>query len=213
MRRTASLFALALLLTAAAGCSGSRTSVPEAKENPEAAAGEQRTVMRGTAMREQSSMGADILEMLRSANQNPRAATSEPQQGFSPPHRFNTLLTALDEAGLLETLEGEGPYTLFAPTDDAFRTFSTARLEALLKPENRDQLRRLLRHHLVEGNFVADELAQRSPVTTLAGSRLTVRGEDAGITVEGTAVRQADVGAANGTIHVVGEVLVPPSLR
>lgn len=216
MRLSAPLLAAAALLLAAvaAGCFGSRTSLDEARENPDAAAGEQRTVLRGTALRERSDMGTDLIAALRAANQNPTTATYEPPKGAStPPHRFNTLLTALEETGLAEVLQGEGPFTLFAPTDDAFRKFSTARLEALFKAENRSQLRRLLRYHLAEGNLVADELAQRSPVTTLQGAKLTVQGEDAEVTVEGARVIQADVGLANGTIHVIDTVLRPPAMR
>lgn len=207
MARFSSFFAVLLLFTAAAGCSGSE-STAEAREDPDDVAGEQRTVLRGTAMREQSAMGSDLLETLRAANQNARAATSQPA-----PHRFNTLVTALEEAGLAEMLTSEDPYTIFAPTDDAFRKLSTARLEALLKPENSGKLRRLLRYHLVDANLVADELAQRSPVGTLAERPLRVEGEDEGITVNGAQVLQADAGASNGTIHVIDTVLLPPSLR
>ena len=207
MRSVTSFLAALLVLTTAVGCSGSQ-GITEAREDPASVVGDQRTVLRGTAMRERSAMGSDLLETLRAANRNPRAATSEPA-----PHRFNTLLTALEEAGLTDILQREGPYTLFAPTDDAFRELPTPRLEALLRPENREQLRQLLRFHLVKGSLVADELTQHSPVTTLQGASLRVEGEDEEITVEGAQVLQADAGTSNGTIHVVDTVLLPPSLR
>lgn len=201
-----SFLAALFVLTVAAGCAGSQ-STTEARNDPSAVTGDQQAVLRSTAMREASAMGGDLLETLRIANERTRADASEP-----PPARFNTLLAALEKAGLADTLQSSGPFTLLAPTDDAFRRLPTARLEAILQDPK--QVRRLLRAHLLEGNYVADELAQRSPVATmLEGRRLAVEGEDQNITIEDARVLQADAGVSNGTIHVIDTVLLPSSLR
>jgi uncharacterized surface protein with fasciclin (FAS1) repeats len=119
--------------------------------------------------------------------------------------RFTTLATAVTEAGLMETLKGEGPLTVFAPTDDAFARLPDGTVEELLKPENRDRLRGILLYHVVPGRVM---LGRRS-LDTAQGQAVVVGAEGA-IRVNEARVVQADVVASNGVIHAIDSVLLPP---
>jgi uncharacterized surface protein with fasciclin (FAS1) repeats len=127
--------------------------------------------------------------------------------------QFNTLVGALRETGLADTLSGGGPYTVFAPTDAAFAELSDAEQRALLNPENRGQLENLLLFHVVEGEVpreAFDGLAVLVP--TLYGDNLAIDGTVTPINVGGAPLADAGIEADNGLIHVVGEVIVPPEL-
>lgn len=120
--------------------------------------------------------------------------------------RFSTLLKALDAAGLAERLQGEGPFTLLAPTDEAFEALPDARLEALL--DDPEQLRTVLLRHVVEGELLSARIAGLDRLETLSGAALpvsTVRG----VTLGDARVLQADVLASNGVLHVLDAVLMP----
>lgn len=119
---------------------------------------------------------------------------------------FATLLTALDAAGLTETLNGAGPYTVFAPTDAAFAALPAGALEGLLADP--DALRNVLLHHVVTGRAAAADVAGLSSVTTLQGGTLAISTVD-GVQVGNAQVVAADVDAANGVIHVIDTVLLP----
>jgi uncharacterized surface protein with fasciclin (FAS1) repeats len=119
---------------------------------------------------------------------------------------FSTLLTAVEAAGLTETLKGEGPFTVFAPTDAAFAALPEGTLESLLA--DRDALTSVLTYHVVAGKVTASEVAAMSPLESLQGSTLTVS-TDGGVSIEEAGVVQADVMADNGVIHVIDTVLVP----
>lgn len=120
---------------------------------------------------------------------------------------FRTLVAAVRAAGLEDALAGAGPFTVFAPSDEAFAVLPPGALEALLK--DRDRLARLLRHHVVSGELTAAAAAGRAAVTTLAGTTLRLDARD-GLAVAGAVVVRADVLASNGVIHVVDRLLVPP---
>ncbi len=125
---------------------------------------------------------------------------------------FSTLLAAAQAAGLAETLANDGPFTVFAPTDEAFAALPDGTVETLLKAENKDQLRAILLYHVVPGATYAGDLQGKSlSVETAGGQNLTIDATD-GVKVGGDAsVVSADVAASNGVIHVIDKVLLPQS--
>lgn len=131
---------------------------------------------------------------------------------FTANDAFSTLTTALREAGLTEALAGRGPFTIFAPTDEAFNALPQGTVPTLLRPENRSQLTRILTYHVVPGNITTFDLApgRTLRLRTLAGQPLTVRVSAAReVFVNGVKVIMADIPARNGTIHGIGAVLMP----
>mgnify|MGYP001041148580 CR=1 FL=1 len=122
---------------------------------------------------------------------------------------FSTLVAAVSAAGLVDTLKGDGPFTVFAPTNDAFAVLPAGTVENLLKPENKDQLVDILTYHVVAGNYPASSLVgARGTVTTVQGGTLHVNGTD-GVKVDKANVVMPDVMASNGVIHVIDRVLLP----
>lgn len=127
--------------------------------------------------------------------------------------QFNTLVAALQAAGLTETLKGSGPFTVFAPTDEAFAKLAPGTLDALLKPENKQQLIQVLTYHVVSGKVMAKDLKGKSATpTSVEGGTLAVDGTSKNVMVDNAAVTKADVSATNGVIHVIDTVLLPKSL-
>ena len=123
--------------------------------------------------------------------------------------QFQTLVKAIEAAGLTETLAGEGPYTVFAPTNDAFAALPANTLDSLLLPENKEVLVKLLKYHVVSGAVPSSEI-QSGEITTMAGKSVTVQvGEDGNVSVNNAQVTQADIKANNGIIHVVDHVILP----
>jgi uncharacterized surface protein with fasciclin (FAS1) repeats len=123
---------------------------------------------------------------------------------------FSTLAAAVTAAGLVDTLKGEGPFTVFAPTDDAFAALPAGVLDALLLPENKDALTKILTYHAVAGEVMAADVTD-GDVPTVEGQSITLSTEN-GVTVNGANVIQADVVASNGVIHVIDAVLLPPDV-
>ena len=122
---------------------------------------------------------------------------------------FNTLVAAVQAAGLVDVLRGEGPFTVFAPTDDAFAALPEGTVENLLLPENRDQLVAVLTYHVIPGKVMSgDVVGQELMVATVQGSELSVNATD-GVMVDGATVVQADIEASNGVIHVIDSVVLP----
>lgn len=122
---------------------------------------------------------------------------------------FNTLVAAVTAAGLVDTLKGDGPFTVFAPTDEAFAALPAGTVDNLLLPENKDQLTAILTYHVVPGAVTSDQLAgQRLSVATVNGAEVHIDGTD-GVTVEDATVTTADIIASNGVIHVIDSVLLP----
>ncbi|MCS7056754.1 MAG: fasciclin domain-containing protein [Thermoflexales bacterium] len=127
---------------------------------------------------------------------------------------FNTLATALKAAGLVETLKGEGPFTVFAPTDEAFGKLDKKLLEDLLKPENKDQLVAILTYHVVPGKVTAADVAKLTSAKTVQGEEISIKSDGyGGVTVNNAKVVTADVMASNGVIHVIDTVILPPSMK
>jgi transforming growth factor-beta-induced protein len=120
---------------------------------------------------------------------------------------FKTLAAALGAAGLVDTLKGDGPFTVFAPTDDAFAALPAGLVDALLKPENKATLVQILTYHVVAGKVLAADVTA-GPVETVEGSEATIS-TDGGVKIDGANVVATDIMASNGVIHVIDAVLVP----
>ena len=123
---------------------------------------------------------------------------------------FKTLAAALQAAGLVETLKGAGPFTVFAPTDAAFAKLPAGTVETLLKPENKDQLRRVLTYHVVPGKVTTADVSKMSSAKAVSGDTLKIAAKNGKVMVNNANVVTADVGASNGVIHVVDTVILPP---
>jgi uncharacterized surface protein with fasciclin (FAS1) repeats len=124
---------------------------------------------------------------------------------------FSTLVAAVKAAGLVETLQGEGPFTVFAPTNDAFAKLPEGTVESLLKPENRDQLVSILTYHVVPGKVMAADVVKLDSATTVQGGDIAIAASDSGVTVDNAKVVMTDVAASNGVIHVIDTVILPQS--
>ena len=125
--------------------------------------------------------------------------------------QFKTLAAALDAAGLIDTLKGDGPFTVFAPTDEAFAKLPDGTVESLLMPENRDQLIAVLTYHVVAGKVKAADVVNLDQATTVNGADVTITVADNGVQVDNANVIATDIGASNGIIHVIDAVILPQS--
>lgn len=123
---------------------------------------------------------------------------------------FQTLAAALEAAGLVETLKGDGPFTVFAPTDDAFSKLPAGTVESLLEPANKDQLVAILTYHVVPGNLPAAEVVKYDQAETVNGARLDIDAGSGGVKVNDANVTATDIMADNGVIHVLDAVVLPP---
>jgi uncharacterized surface protein with fasciclin (FAS1) repeats len=124
---------------------------------------------------------------------------------------FNTLVAALRAADLTEARRGSGPFTVFAPTDDAFKKLPAGTLESLLKPENKEQLRAILTYHVVSGKVTAAQVMKVSSAKTLNGQNVRISTHGGTVMVDDANVVKADVSASNGVIHVIDAVILPHS--
>jgi uncharacterized surface protein with fasciclin (FAS1) repeats len=124
---------------------------------------------------------------------------------------FNTLVAAVQAAELVEALKGTGPFTVFAPTDEAFAALPEGTVESLLKPENQEQLQAVLLYHVVSGKIMAADIGSGAQPATLQGATIDVVGSASGVTVNGANVVSADVVTSNGVIHVIDAVILPPA--
>ena len=123
--------------------------------------------------------------------------------------QFNTLVAAVEAADLVTTLKGDGPFTVFAPTDEAFAALPEGTVENLLKPENKEQLISVLTYHVVAGKIMSSDIAGTTAmVESVQGSELDVNATD-GVTVDGATVVTADIETDNGVIHVIDRVVLP----
>jgi uncharacterized surface protein with fasciclin (FAS1) repeats len=182
---TIAAVAVAAALTLAACSSSSDETVASPAASESAAAAE-------SSMASEAPMAGDIIEV---------ASTTD---GFA------TLTAAVTAAGLVETLQGEGPFTVFAPTDDAFAALPAGVLDALLLPENKDALTKILTYHVVSGKVMAADVTD-GDVPTVEGQTVALSTAD-GVTVNGAKVIQADVETSNGVIHAIDAVILPPDV-
>ena len=126
---------------------------------------------------------------------------------------FTTLLAAAEAAGLVETLQGEGPFTVFAPTDDAFADLPEGTVDTLLMEENRDQLVQILTMHVVPGMVMSSDLSDGMMAETVEGTELTITAlDEGGFAVNGATISTADVEASNGVIHIIDSVILPDAM-
>ena len=123
--------------------------------------------------------------------------------------QFNTLAAALEAAGLVDTLKGDGPFTVFAPTDAAFAKLPEGTVESLLKPENRDQLVAILTYHVVAGKVKAADVVKLKEAKTVNGQDVAITVADNGVQINNANVIKTDIGASNGVIHVIDTVILP----
>ncbi len=123
--------------------------------------------------------------------------------------KFNTLVAAVKAAGLVDALSGDGPLTVFAPTDEAFAKLPAGTVESLLKPENKDQLVAVLTYHVVKGNMTAGKVLKKSSLSTLQGGTVKVSTDDKGAMINKSRILKTDISCSNGVIHVIDTVLLP----
>jgi uncharacterized surface protein with fasciclin (FAS1) repeats len=123
--------------------------------------------------------------------------------------QFTTLATALEAANLVETLKGEGPFTVFAPTDAAFENLPAGTVESLLKPENKDRLVAILTYHVVPGKVMAADVVKLDEATTVNGANVTIAVVDGDVNIDNATVVKTDIAASNGVIHVIDSVILP----
>ena len=122
---------------------------------------------------------------------------------------FSTLAAALKAGGLVETLKGEGPFTVFAPTDEAFKKLPAGTLESLLKPENKEKLVSILTYHVVPGKVMAKDVVKLDKAKTVNGKEVDVKVDGGTVKVTDATVVKTDIEASNGVIHVIDSVLLP----
>lgn len=123
---------------------------------------------------------------------------------------FSTLVAALKAADLVETLKGDGPFTVFAPTNAAFEALPEGMVADLLKPENKEKLTAILTYHVIPGNVMAKDVKPMS-VATVQGSKATITVEDGTVMIDGAKVIKTDLIGSNGVIHVIDKVITPPA--
>jgi uncharacterized surface protein with fasciclin (FAS1) repeats len=123
--------------------------------------------------------------------------------------KFNTLVAAVKAAGLVDTLKGAGPFTVFAPTDEAFAKLPQGTVDDLLKPENKDKLAAILTYHVVPGKVTASQVVKLNSAKTVQGNTIEIKKENGGVMVNNARVVKADVMADNGVVHVIDSVLLP----
>lgn len=123
--------------------------------------------------------------------------------------QFKTLVQAVKAAGLVDALQGEGPFTIFAPTDAAFANLPKGTLTSLLEPAQKGTLANILTYHVIPGNLDAKHVASRGFLTSLNGQRVDIKVDDSGVRVDGATVVQTDIHCSNGVIHVIDAVILP----
>ncbi|MEM6755743.1 MAG: fasciclin domain-containing protein [Planctomycetota bacterium] len=125
--------------------------------------------------------------------------------------KFNTLLAAAEAAGLAETLDQGGPFTVLAPTDEAFAALPDGTVESLLKPENKETLKSILLYHMLEGEVPSGTVVTLDEAATLQGGMIDIKTTDDGVMINNANVIMTDIAAGNGVIHVIDAVLLPPT--
>ncbi|MFP4092207.1 MAG: fasciclin domain-containing protein [Cyclobacteriaceae bacterium] len=125
---------------------------------------------------------------------------------------LSTLVQAVQAADLVSTLQGEGPFTVFAPTNEAFEALPEGTLENLLKPENKDQLAAILKYHVVSGEVMSTDLSDGMTPETVEGSQLDVSIDGNSVKINDASVVNPNVEASNGVVHVVDKVMLPPNM-
>jgi uncharacterized surface protein with fasciclin (FAS1) repeats len=148
--------------------------------------------------------GVSAAQYMNNSNEDPDIVETAIAAGS-----FETLVAAVQAAGLVETLQGEGPFTVFAPTDDAFAKLPAGTVEELLLPENKDKLTAILTYHVVAGELMAKDVVGMKTLKTVEGSKIKVSMKDGKAYVDGAQILKTDITTSNGVIHVIDAVIVP----
>ena len=149
---------------------------------------------------------------LAAGSANAHAAAKDVVDTAVAAGQFKTLAAALNAAGLVETLKGDGPFTVFAPTDDAFAKLPAGTVENLLKPENKHELVAILTYHVVPGKVMAADVVKLDEAKTVNGKMVDIEVESETVMVNNAKVTKADIIASNGVIHVIDTVVLPPKM-
>ncbi len=124
---------------------------------------------------------------------------------------FKTLVAAVQAADLVDVLKGEGPFTVLAPTDEAFAALPEGTVETLLKPENKEKLQAILTYHVIPGKVMSSQVVELESAKTVQGQNVTIEVKDGAVMIDGAKVVTADIEASNGVIHVLDKVILPSS--
>jgi len=189
MRKTYYLLSLLLMFTLSCGSPSSNN--------------EEETTSEETASEEMTEETVEETEMTEEDAKDIVALAMETES-------LSTLVSAVKAAGLVETLQGDGPFTVFAPTNAAFEALPEGQLESLLKPENKEQLTAILTYHVVPGKVMSTDLSDGMTAATVNGAEVTITTTD-GAQVNGANVASADIEASNGVVHVIDAVILPPA--
>jgi len=122
---------------------------------------------------------------------------------------FNTLAAALKAADLVDVLKGQGPFTVFAPTDEAFAKLPEGTVANLLKPENKEKLQSILTYHVISGKYMAKDVTKMNSAKTVNGQSFSISIRDGNAMVDNATITQVDIPASNGVIHVIDSVILP----
>jgi len=150
-----------------------------------------------------------VLSLAIGAYAGPKAASQDIVDTAVAAGSFKTLAAALQAAGLVDTLKGKGPFTVFAPTDEAFAKLPPGTVEDLLKPENKEKLVAILTYHVVPGKVLAPQVTKMNSVKTLNGQSLAIKVNDGTVMVDNAKVIKTDILCSNGVIHVIDSVILP----
>ena len=203
MRTLIGVFAVLALVFATVGCERQQEA-EETKETEQAAAEEAEEEMAEEEMAEE--------EMAKEEMAEEEAVDQTIVEVAQEAGSFETLVSAIEKAELVEALSAEGPYTVFAPNDEAFDKLPEQTLTNLLKPENKEKLQSILKYHVIEGKVMAEDV-ESGEVETLQGEEAKIEVGDDGVTYVGAKVTKTDIMASNGVIHVIDEVVMPPEKK
>ena len=153
--------------------------------------------------------GAAVAALALAAGSNPQAQGKDIVDTAVAAGSFKTLAAALQAAGLIETLKGKGPFTVFAPTDEAFAKLPAGTVESLLKPENKARLTAILTYHVVSGKVMAADVVKLKEAKTVQGESAKVMVMGGKVMVDNANIVKTDIAASNGVIHVIDSVLMP----
>src|SRR5271165_1364400 len=156
-----------------------------------------------------AAMVAIVLSLSVGTYAGPKAAPQDIVDTAVAAGNFKTLAAALQAAGLVETLKGTGPFTVFAPTDEAFAKLPAGTVEELLKPENKAKLQAILTYHVVAGKVMANDVVKLHNAKTVNGQELSVSAEAGSVMIDNAKVVKADIRCTNGVIHVIDAVILP----
>jgi len=150
-----------------------------------------------------------VLSLSLGTSARPKAGSQDIVDTAVAAGSFKTLAAALQAAGLVDTLKGKGPFTVFAPTDEAFAKLPPGTVEDLLKPENKEKLVAILTYHVVPGRDLASQVTKMSSAKTVNGQSLTISVNDGRVMVDNAKVIKTDILCSNGVIHIIDSVVLP----